>query len=74
MEGVRRAAAVSRGVGQRIDDLQLLDGRAGPAVGDDERHRIFMSRADVNEVDVQPVDLGDELGWAFSRASHLRQS
>jgi hypothetical protein len=62
VEGVRRAAAVSRGVGQWIDDLQLLDGRAGPAVGDDERHRIFMSRADVNEVDAQPIDLGDELG------------
>ena len=31
------------------------------ADGDDERHRIFMFRADVNEVDVQPVDLGDEL-------------
>ena len=53
---------MSRGVGQRIDDLQLLDGRARPAVGDDERHGIFMSRPDVNEVDIQPVDLGDELG------------
>ena len=64
MEGVQRAGAVSRGVGQRIDDLQLLDGRARPAVGDDERHRIFMSRPDVNEVDIQPVDLGDELGMS----------
>ena len=62
MEGVRRAGAVSRGIGQRIDDLQLLDGRARPAVGDDERHGIFMSRPDVNEMDIQPVDLGDELG------------
>ena len=62
MEGVRRAGAVSRWVGQRIDDLQLLDGRARPAVSDDERHGIFMSRPDVNEVDIQPVDLGDELG------------
>src|SRR5262249_36489670 len=44
-----------------IDDLQLLDDRAGPAVVDDQRQRVFMLRANVNEVDVQPVDLGDEL-------------
>ena len=30
-------------------------------MGDDERHRIFMSRADVDEVDAEPIDLGDEL-------------
>ena len=42
VEGVGWAAAVGRGVGQRIDDLQLLDGRAGPAVGYDEGQRIFV--------------------------------
>ena len=31
-------------------------------------------RTDVDEVDVEPVDLGDEFGTAFSRASLLRQS
>ena len=61
VEGVRRAAAVRRGIGQRIDDLQLLDDRAGPAVRDDERQRVLVLRADVDEVDVEPVDLGDEL-------------
>ena len=50
-----------RGIGQRIDDLHLLDDRAGPSVRDDERQRIFMFRANVNEVNVQPIDLGDEL-------------
>ena len=50
-----------RGIGQRIDDLQLLDDRAGPSVRDDERQRIFMLRTNVNEVNVQPIDLGDEL-------------
>ena len=49
------------GIGQRIDDLHLLDDRAGPAVRDDHRQRIFMLRADVNEMNVEPVDLGDEL-------------
>ena len=61
MERVRRARAMCRGIGQWIDDLQLLDDRAGPSVRDDERHRILMLRANVNEMDVQPIDLGDEL-------------
>ena len=61
VESVRRAAAVRRGVGQRIDDLQLLDGRARPAVGYDDRQRILMLRADMDEVDVEPVDLGHEV-------------
>ena len=50
-----------RGIGQRIDDLQLLDDRAGPAVRDDERQRIFMFRTNVNEMNVEPIDLGHEL-------------
>src|SRR5215216_447916 len=61
MERVRCARAMSRWIGQWLDDLQLLDDRAGPSVQDDERQRIFMLRADVDEVDVQPVDLGYEV-------------
>ena len=30
------------GIGQRLDDLQLLDDRAGPAVRDDERQRVLV--------------------------------
>ena len=61
MERVRCARAVRRGFGQSIDDLQLLDDRARPSVIDDERQRVFMLRTNVKEVNVQPVDLGDEL-------------
>ena len=61
MEGVRCARAVRRGIGQRLDDLQLLDDRAGPAVIDDERQRVLVLRTDVDEVDVEAVDLGHEL-------------
>ena len=61
MERIRCAPAVRRGIGQRIDDLQLLDDRAGPSVRDDERQRILVLRADVNEVNVEPIDLGDEV-------------
>jgi hypothetical protein len=50
------------GIDKRIDDLQLLDDRAWPAMRDDERQRIFMFRTNVNEMDIQPIDLGDELG------------
>jgi hypothetical protein len=61
MERVRCARAVRHGIGQSIDNLQLLDDRARPSVIDDERQRVFMLRTNVNEVNVQPVDLGDEL-------------
>src|SRR5712664_3176703 len=50
-----------RGIDERIDNLQLLDNRPGPSVRDDERQRIFMFRTNVNEMNVQPIDLGDEL-------------
>ena len=75
VESVRRGPAMRRGIGQRIDDLQLLDDRAGPPVRDDDRQRVLVLRADVDEVDVEPVDLGDELAAARSAAPRtLRQS
>jgi hypothetical protein len=61
VEGVRCAAAVGGGVGERVDDGQQFDDGAGPSVGDDDRQRVLVSGADVDEVDVQPVDLGDEV-------------
>ena len=61
MERIRCARAIGRGIGERIDDLQLLDDRAGPSVVDDERQRIFVFRTNVDEVKVEPVDLGYEL-------------
>ena len=61
MERVRCAGAMRRGIGQSIDDLQLLDDRARPAVIDDERQRVLVLRPNVKEMDVEPVDLGDEL-------------
>jgi hypothetical protein len=48
-------------IDERVDDLELLDDRAGPAVRDDERQRVLVLRADVDEVNVEPVDLGDEV-------------
>jgi len=62
IEGVGLAGAVGGGVGEGPDELQLLDDRARPAVGDDQRQRVAMAGADVEEVDVEAVELGHELG------------
>ena len=59
MEGVGRAGTVGRGIGERLDDLELLDRRAGPAVRDDERQRVLVLRTHVEEVDVDAIDPGD---------------
>jgi len=61
MECIRRVRVVRRGVSERLNDLELLDRRARPPVGHDERQRILMLGARMDEVDVHPVDLGDEV-------------
>jgi hypothetical protein len=61
VERVLRVAAVCRRVAERADDVQHLDDRARPAVGDHERQRVLVRRLDVDEVDVEAVDLRDEL-------------
>ena len=61
MERVRGAAAVCGGIRERFDDLHLLDDRSGPAVRDDDRQRVLVFRANMDEVNVEPVDLGDEI-------------
>ena len=57
MEGILGAATVRDRVRQRPDSVEHLDHRAGPAVGHDQRQRVVMRRADVDEVDVHAVDL-----------------
>ena len=61
VEGVGRVAAVGARVGQWPDDLDELRDRTGIAVADDQRQRIGLGRADVEEVDGLTVDLGREL-------------
>jgi hypothetical protein len=53
---------VRRRIGQRLDQLQLLDDGTWPAVRDDHGQGILMFRAHVNEMDVQTVDLREEVG------------
>jgi hypothetical protein len=61
VEGIRPGPAVGGRVRERVDDLQLLDDRPRPPVRDDQRQRVLVLRTDVDEVDVQPVDLGEEV-------------
>ena len=49
------------GIRKRIDDFQLLDNRAGPAMRDDERQGVLLFRADMNEMNVEPIDFSDEV-------------
>ena len=62
MEGVGGAPAVAGGVGEGADELELFDDRPGPAVGDDERQGVGVGGAEVEEVELQAVDLGQVLG------------
>jgi hypothetical protein len=62
------------GIGQRIDDLQLLDDRAGPPMRDDQRQCIVMLGANVNEMNIEPVDLGDELRQGVEARLDLRRA
>ena len=62
---------MGRGIGQRFDNLHLLDDRARPSVRDDERQRMLMFRTNVNEMNVQPIDLGDELWQGVQSRLHL---
>ena len=61
MEGIRRGSTMRRGIGQGIDDLQLLDDRTGPPVRDDHRQRILVLGTNVNEMNVELIDSGDEV-------------
>ena len=52
---------MGRGISERIDNLQLLDDRAGPSVRDDHRQRLLMLRSNLDEMYVESIDLSHEL-------------
>src|SRR5712692_7420168 len=61
MERGRAIAAVSDRVAQRADDLGELRHRPRPPVRHDERQRVGLGRADVDEVNALAVDRRGEL-------------
>ena len=48
-------------LGQFVDHAEEFDHRTGPAMRQQQRHGIGARRGLVQEVDIQPIDLGDEL-------------
>ena len=61
VECIHGVAAVGDPVDQPADEVDEFDDRAWPAVGDDQRQRRGLGRADVQEVHVLPIDVGGEL-------------
>ena len=61
MERVRGTPAVGCWIGQRLDDLQLLDDRAWPPMRDDERQRILVHGTHMDEMNVEAIDFGHEV-------------
>src|SRR3954462_15064993 len=65
--GTRPAVAGKRGrndverLAQRLDDIEELGDRSGPAVRDDQRQRVGVVGTRVNEVDLLAVDLSEEM-------------
>ena len=51
VERVGRVDAVGRRVGERTEHVEILDKRAGPAVGQEERGCVGIGGADVEEVE-----------------------
>lgn len=61
MERILGTPAMCCWVRERADRSQELEKRARPAVGHDERQGVDMPRANVDEVNVESIDRGDEL-------------
>src|SRR4029450_13487542 len=71
VEGVLGPASVGRWIGERSNDLEVLDDRPRPAVGDDHRQRMLVTRTDVDEMNVDTIDGGFELRQAVERGFDL---
>ena len=74
MEGVLGLASVGLGIRQRTDDFLKPEHRVRPAMREHQGQGVFVFRARVNEMDVEPVDLGCELRKFVQLALLLAQS
>jgi hypothetical protein len=61
VERVGRVAAVRARVGQRVDHVEELHERSRPAMHHEQRQRVWLGRADVQEMHPLAPDVGDEL-------------
>src|SRR5690348_3905445 len=58
MERVLRPSPVPGGIAERAHDLHELHERSRPSVRENDRQRVPVRGAHVNEVNAEPVDLG----------------
>ena len=61
MERIRSRTAISSRISQRFNNLQHLDEGAGPSVRENDGQGILMLGTNVNEVNIQPIDLSQEV-------------
>ena len=61
MECIVRVCPVRHGIRKRFDHLVELDHGARPAMGDDKRYGFGVRTRPVDEVNAEPIDLGDVL-------------
>jgi len=64
VESILRLTTMCGRVGEPSDELDLLKHGAGPAVADEQRKSFGTLRTDVDEMNVETVDLGQEL-WEW---------
>ena len=62
VEGIFDVSAECHRISERANEFQELDDRTWPSVRQDEGHRIRILGLDMNEVNVQSIDRGQELG------------
>lgn len=65
VEGVFRACAIPRRIGERLDELDLFGNGARPAMRNEQCTRILVRRANVDEMEVDTVDVRRELRQAI---------
>jgi hypothetical protein len=71
IKSVFRFSTMGSRVGERADNLHLLDDGSGPPVGDDDGQSVHVFRTDVDEMDVEPVNRRDELWQGVKPRLHL---
>src|SRR6185437_17044954 len=65
MKSISLGPTVGGRICQRLYDLHLLNDRAWPSMRHYYGQSVLMFRTDVNEVNVEPIDLSDEVRHSF---------
>src|SRR6202008_1671374 len=61
MECILRVSPVAGGIAERTNDLYELHARSRPSVRENDRQRVRLRGANVDEMNANPVDLGPVL-------------